>query len=155
MPFMIRKSPPALTPGCYPAQIADVKVVEGQYGPRLTWSIEMTHNGHVYKAMGYTDTTFYTGSREHQWASAILGMDLQPDEEFGESELIGAPVLARISCKPGRNGMTFYTIEDLIVPKASEDNERPGAEAAQNPEDDVAFPTPPASDTTTEDKVPF
>jgi hypothetical protein len=140
MPFMIRKSPPALTPGCYPAQIADVKVVDGQYGQRLVWTVEMAKDGHAYRAQGYTDTTFYTGSREHQWASAILGQDLQPDEEFGESELIGAPVVARISCKPGRNGMTFYNIEDLLVPKAGEAGEIAIGGTNAGAENDVNFP---------------
>jgi hypothetical protein len=134
MPFMTHRTPPALTPGVYKAQVADVKAIEGQYGPRAMWSFEMTHNGHVYTAMAYTDTTFFIGSREHSWASLILGVELQPDTEIHESELIGAPVLARISVKPGRDGKVFYNVEDVITPKAGEDSE-----PAAGIDDDVPF----------------
>jgi hypothetical protein len=137
MSFLVHKSPPVLTPGCYKAQIADVKAIDGQYGQRLLWTVELVHGEHPYKAMAYTDTSFYTGSREHSWASAVLGAVLLPGQEISENELIGAPVLARISCKPGRNGLAFYTVEDLIVPKASTDSE-PGA-TATDVDEDVPF----------------
>jgi hypothetical protein len=134
MPFVVHRTPPALTPGVYKAQVADVKAIEGQFGPRLMWAFEMTHQGHAYTALSYTDTSFYTGSREHAWASLILGQELQPDTEISESELIGAPVLARIACKNGREGKVFYNVEDLIAPKASEDSE-----PAAGIDDDVPF----------------
>jgi hypothetical protein len=143
MPFTVRKTPPALTPGSYRAQIADVKVIDGQFGQRLMWTVELAHGGYSYRATGYTDPTFYQGSLEHRWASAALGQDLQADEEISEAELIGAPVTVQIATKPGRDGLkTFYTITDLRPPLMGDESESPVTETtktAETSEEDVPF----------------
>lgn len=136
MAFYIRKSPPVLTPGTYPATITDLKQIDGQYGPRAVWNLDLLHQGHTYRALAYTDVTFYEGSKEHRWASAILQMDLKAEESFDESEVIGASVLARITVSTGRDAKIFYNIEEISVPK-------PGTEG------EIAEPAPDETD------VPF
>jgi hypothetical protein len=136
---MVHRTPPALSNGVYQAQLSDLKAIDGQFGPRLVWTVELLKDGFEYKATGFTDVSFYQGSREHAWASAILGVDLQPGSEITESELIGAPVVVRLSAKPARDGKTYYGIEDLVVPKSSEDSEPAGANPGQDPESDVPF----------------
>jgi hypothetical protein len=141
MAFMIRKQPPALTPGNYPAHIADVKEVDGQFGPRLVWTVEIAHGGNAYRAQGYTDVTFFQGSQEHRWASAVLGQSLEAGEEIDENELIGGSVTVTISCKPGRDGFkVFYNVVEIRPPASGEgsepDTDTPDTNAG---EEDVPF----------------
>ena len=123
MAFYIRKSPPILNPGTYPATVADLKQTEGKYGPNAVWTLDVLHEGHTYRAQAYTDVTFYEGSREHRWASAILDMDLKAEESFDETEVIGALVQAKISVKTGNDGKAYYRAEDLFVLKPGQDGE--------------------------------
>jgi hypothetical protein len=153
----IRKAPPVLTSGKYSATIVEVKSVDSQYGPRMMWTVDATHEEHTYRAAGYTDTTFYEGSMEHRWASAILGMTLMADEELSEEELKGHHVVAEITCKAGRDGSKmFYNIVDLLPlttpvgPKPDRGQPSPAITAG---EEDVPFGTPPAESTS--DTVPF
>lgn len=137
MPFMVRKTPPNLTPSIYPAQISDIIAKEGNYGPQIQWNFELIHEGHAYRAQTYTNATFYQGSPEHRWVCIILGHELQPGETINEAELIGAPVQVKISCKPGKPGVMFYNVDEILSPKASEDSD-PG-DLVKKDEEDVPF----------------
>jgi hypothetical protein len=139
--FTIRKNPPALTPGKYHGKIVDVKSTDGQYGQRLIWTVDIEKGGHTYRAQGYTDTTFYEGSMECRWASAIIGTGLDADDQIDEAELIGAPVTVQIAVRPGRDGLKmFYNVQDIQPPASGEESEpTTPATSSKAGEDDVPF----------------
>src|SRR5262249_10255465 len=90
MLFRTQKRPPAIAPGTYPAIVEDVTASKYDPEKRLDWTITIRQNGYSYEAKGTTTNTFWSGSRERQWASNILGHDLQDDEDLRSEELIGA-----------------------------------------------------------------
>jgi hypothetical protein len=135
MPFTFKKTPPPLPPGSYKAKIANVQEIEGQFGPRVMWQVDIVHNDLDYRATGYTPATFYDKSKEAQWCAAAMGITFNPDDELDENLLINAPVIAIVAVKPGNDGRSFYNIVDLHAVPSSEDAEP----AKDDPEGDVPF----------------
>lgn len=139
MPILIKRRTPDLPDGDHSAHFVSIEIVEGKYGQRAMWTVELAKDGSVYKATGWTDPDIEEGTPAHRWASAIAGHVLAANEVFENEKLEGSPVIVTLKAQPARNGSkTFYSILDLKIPPSGEAFE-PDEPKPDQPEDDVPF----------------
>lgn len=130
-----------LEPGEYPAKVAGIEAVEGQFGPQLRWSFDL---GDGKKLSAWTSQTFSPKAKLYKWtASAFGGWDIPRGYVLDTDALLNRPVRLIVVVEAGRDG-PYSKVSDVLPPRRQQ---APAANGAA-----MAAPPPPLFD---EEEVPF
>jgi hypothetical protein len=78
-----------LEPGIYPAKVAAIDEIDGQYG--LQWRFEFSIDGHDDTPWAWATAKLGTKTKLWRWSTALLGRPLAVGERLTKAQLIGLP----------------------------------------------------------------
>lgn len=135
-----------LEPGEYPAQVAEIEAVEGQFGPQLRWKFN-TDDGHTLSA--WSSQTFSPKSKLYKWTAAALGgRDIPAGVAFDSDAVIGRRVRLIVVTQAGKEG-DYNRVSEVLPPKrpapmAPNGNgtrqQQPAAQPAYSPDEPPDWP---------------
>lgn len=103
-----------LEPGEYPAVVAEIEAVDGQFGPQLRWRFDL---GDGRRLSAWTSQTFSAKSKLGKWAVACFGgRELPRDYVLDTDKLLGRPVRLIVVTENGRDG-PFSKVSDVLPPR--------------------------------------
>lgn len=125
MTTMKFSAPKALPPGAYPAALLNLGEGEGKFGPFLDWTFELDDaDGEATQVSRRTSTKTGPGSIARVLVEALLGRDVQLDEEVDLDGLMGRRAVLEIetnangydhivNAMPGGPGGTGVSVDDI------------------------------------------
>lgn len=104
-----------LETGRYPARIAEIEESEGQFGPQLEITFELSpdEDGNTRTLRGYASMKFSGKSKLYRWTKAALGGEpIDRSYTFNSEDLIGKKVYITVIEIEGDDG-DYNKIEDV------------------------------------------
>lgn len=109
--------PKIVPPGIYPAQVAEVREVEGEFGTQVRIRfVILTPDGQRTEDMvdGYCKAVWGPRSKLFEWATEILRGKVQPGEDFDTDRLLGKRCDIRVDRKETKSG--FRSVVTKVYP---------------------------------------
>ena len=103
--------------GAYPAVIADLEMVTGQYGEQIQWQLKIEQPGTDWDGIplsAWTSAKFSPKSKLYAWTRAAFdGKDIPTDYTWNSEHLMGKRVMVVVVEKIKPDGTEFSKVEDL------------------------------------------
>lgn len=121
----------------YEATITGFGEMEGQFGPRLVWQVEVvTDDGEAVEAAGFTSYSMASGKKTSNliaWTEAVLGEI--PDDGLDRDDMIGKPCRVDVDNYTKQNGITKNKVTKILPPKKGQKGRKIEEPKQERPDD--------------------